>query len=109
MNQKQLILVLVALALVGSAGLVLFKQHQESWNQPGARMGDKVLPDFRPNDVAAIHIKGASDVNLVHKNDLWRVSERSDYPANFGKISDLLIKLQGLKVVEADTVGASQL
>ena len=72
-------------------------------------MGDKVLPDFRPNDVAAIHIKGGSEINLVHKNDLWRVAERNDYPANFGKISDLLIKLQDLKVMEAETVGPSQL
>jgi hypothetical protein len=109
MNRKQLILVLVALAVVGSAGLVLFRQHQESWNQAGARMGDKVLPNFRPNDIAAIHIRGTSDANIVHKNGLWRVAERNDYPANFGKISDLLIKLQNLKVVEAETVGPSQL
>lgn len=109
MNRKQLLLVLAALAIVGSAGLVLFKQNKESWNQAGAKMGEKVLPDFRPNDVAAIHVKGDSEVHLIHTNDLWRVSERNGYPANFGKISDFLIKLQALKVVEAETVGPSQL
>jgi hypothetical protein len=109
MNRKQLILIFVALVVIGSAAVVLFRQRKESWNQLGAKMGDKVLPHFQPNDVTAIHIRGAADLNLVHKNGLWRVAERDDYPANFGRISDLLIKLQGLKVIEANTVGPSQL
>ncbi len=109
MNRKQLMLVLAALVIVGSAGLVLLNQHHESWNAPGARMGDKVLPNFQPNEVAAIHIRGVSDLNLVHGSNLWQVSERDNYPASFGRISDLLIKLQGLKVVESETVAPAQL
>lgn len=109
MNRKQLILLLVFLAVIGGAGLVLLNKHKESWAVHEAKMGDKVLPDFRPNDVASIHIKGGSDLNIVRKNDIWRVPERNDYPANFGQISDLLIKLRNLKVVEAETVGPSDL
>lgn len=109
MNRKQLTLVLAALVVVGTAGLILIKQHRESWNSSGAQMGAKVLPNFRPNDVAAIRIKGDSELHLVHSNDLWRLAERHDYPANFGRISDVLIKLQGLKVVESETVEPSQL
>ncbi len=109
MNRKQLIFLLVAMAVIGGAGLVLLNQHQESWAVHEAKMGDKVLPNFQPNDVAAIHIKGGSDLNVVHKNDLWHVQERGDYPANFGQISDLLIKLRDLKVVEAESIGPSDL
>jgi hypothetical protein len=109
MNRKQLMLILAALVVVGTAGLILIKQHRESWNSSGAQMGARVLPNFRPNEVAAIRIKGNSELHLVHSNDLWRVSERNDYPANFGRISDVLIKLQGLKVVESETVEPSQL
>lgn len=109
MNRKQLILLLLVLAIIGGAGLVLFKRNQESWAVPGAKMGDKVLPNFQPNDVAAIHIKGASDLNLARKNDVWRVQERGDYPANFHQISDVLIRLKSLKVVESETVGSSDL
>ena len=72
-------------------------------------MGDKVFPNFQPNDVAAIHVKAGADLNVVRRNDVWRVQERGDYPANFGQISDLLIKLKDLKVVEAETVGSSDL
>jgi len=97
------------MAIIGGAGLVLLKRNQESWAVPEAKMGDKVLSNFQPNDVAAIHIKGGADLNLVHKNDLWRVQERNDYPANFHQISDLLIKLKDLKVVESETVEPSEL
>jgi Domain of unknown function (DUF4340) len=109
MNRKQLILLLVVLAVIGGAGLVLLNQHKESWAVHEAKMGDKVLPNFQPNDVAAIHIKGGADLNIVREKDVWRVKERGDYLANFGQISDLLIKLRDLKIVEAETVGSSDL
>jgi hypothetical protein len=109
MNLKQLILLLIMLAVIGSAGLILYHRNQDSWAVPEARMGDKVLPDFQPNHVAAIHIKGALDLNLAHENDGWRVRERHNYPANFHQISDVLIKLKSLKVVEADTAEPSDL
>ena len=109
MNRKQLIFLLAVLVVTGSAGLVLLNRNKESWAVPEAKMGDKVLPNFQPNDVAAIHIKGRSDLNLAHKSDLWRVQERNEYPADFHKISDILIKLKGLKVVESETVEPSDL
>jgi hypothetical protein len=109
MNRKQLIFLLVVMGIIGSAGLVLLKQKKESWTAREAKMGDKVLPNFQYNDVAAIHIKGGSELNLARKNGLWRVQERSDYPADFHQISDLLIKIRNLKVVQADEIGPSQL
>ena len=44
------------------------------------------------NDVTAIHIKGSSELNLVKKDDSWRVQERGDYPANYNEISDFILK-----------------
>jgi hypothetical protein len=109
MNRKQLILILIFLAVVGSAGLILLNRQRESWAVPETKMGEKVLPNFQPNDVESIRIKGASEVNLVHKDGLWRVPARYDYPANFHQISDVLIKLKELKIVEANTVEESDL
>jgi hypothetical protein len=48
-------------------------------------------------------------LNLVKKDDLWRVRERGDYPANFSQLSDLLLKLRDLKVVQVEDIGPSQL
>jgi hypothetical protein len=109
MNRRQLGLLLVALVIIGSAGLILLKRHRESWSQPQAKTGDKVLVDFQPNAVAAIRITNGAELNLVYDRELWRVRERNNYPADFHKISDLLIKLKALKVVEAETVDPSEL
>jgi len=109
MNRNQLILLLVALAVIGGAGLMLLNRHDESWSSAGSKLGQKLLPDFKVNDVADIHIKGESDLNLVKKDNKWRVAERNDYPANFSDISDLLIKMGDLKIAQDEPIGPSQL
>jgi hypothetical protein len=109
MNRKQLILLLAALIILGGAGLMLHNHNQESWDTSGGQLGRKILPNFQVNDVAALHIKGATDLNLVKKNDKWGVQERNDYPANFSQISDLLIKMGDLKIAQAEPIGSSQL
>jgi hypothetical protein len=109
MTRKQFTLVLLSLALIGGACLVLLNRSKELWAVRDSNVGGKLLPNFRFNDVAAIHIKGSSDLNLVRENGVWRVKERGDYPANFHQIGDLLLKIKDLKVVQSETVGPSQL
>jgi len=67
MNHKQLILLLAALIVLGGAGLVLHNRNQQSWDSSGGKLGQKLLPGFQVNDVAAIHIKGGADLDLVKK------------------------------------------
>jgi hypothetical protein len=109
MNRKQFILVLAALAVIGGAGLVLLKHRKESWTVRESKMGDKVLPNFRFNDVAAIHIRGGVELNVVYTDGLWRVRERGGYAANYQQIRDLLMKVRDIKVVQSETIGPSQL
>src|SRR4051794_15525161 len=111
MNRKQFLFVLIALAVIGSAGLILLNRKKESWTIREARMGDKVMPDFKVNDVAGLHIKGkdGADFNVVFTNGFWRVRERNDHEANYQQIRDLLIKLRDAKVVQAETIGHSDL
>jgi hypothetical protein len=109
MNRKQLILLLAALVVLGGAGLMLHNRAQESWDSSTGRLGQKLLPNFQVNDVASLHIKGADDLDLVKKDDRWRVEERNDYPANFSEISELLIKMGDLKIAQAEPIGSSQL
>jgi len=100
---------LAVLLVIGGAGLVLARRNKESWTQPDARMGQKVLPNFPFNEVAAIHIEAERGLDLVRKGDTWRVPQRADYPANFHQLSDLLIKVRDLKVVQSEPVTPSEL
>jgi hypothetical protein len=110
MNRNQFIILLVLVAVLGGAGLVLYNKENKSWTGGGQTAGQKLIRDFQVNDVAHIVIKQANqELNLAKKEDLWRVRERSDYPANFSEISGLLLKLRDLKIVQSEKVGASQL
>jgi hypothetical protein len=111
MNRKQLVILLGLVVVLGGAGLLLNKRQKTSWTDSNTTVGTKVLGDFPVNDVAEITIK--HDTNTLtlakKKDDVWRVRERKDYPANYSEISDFLMKARDLKVVQSEQVGPSQL
>jgi hypothetical protein len=109
MNLKQLGILIVVVIVVGAAGLVIHNRQTSAWSGGGADVGKKLLGDkFPVNDVAHIAIKhGTNELNLVKKDDLWRVRERGNYPANFSQISEFLLKARDLKIVQTEEVGAS--
>lgn len=110
MNRKQFIILLILVAVIGAAGLHVYKHNNSSWHGNSAAIGQKLLPDLPINDIAQVTIKsGAGDVTLERQNNLWRVHERNDYPANFSQISGMLMKLADLKVAQNQDVGPSQL
>jgi hypothetical protein len=109
MNRKQLIIMLVLVALIGGAGVLLVNRQNESWKGTNASIGKKLLGDFPVNDVTHISFRqGTNQLNLA-KTDIWRVRERNNYPADYKEISDFLIKLNDLKVVQTEKIGSSQL
>ncbi len=110
MNRKQLTTLLVLVVVLGGAGLLLRNRQSASWTEKNPAVGKKLLGDFPVNDVAQIVVrKGTNVLVLAKKEDLWRVQERKDYPANYPEISDFLLKVRELKVVQSEQVGPSQL
>ncbi|MGA2176157.1 MAG: DUF4340 domain-containing protein [Verrucomicrobiota bacterium] len=109
MNRKQLFLLLVALAFIGGACLLLLRRNEQSWSAPGGQTGKKLLQNFQVNDVAAIHLKGESELTLARKAEGWCVLEKGNYPANFSQISELLLKISDLKIVQSEPIAAAQL
>ncbi len=110
MNRNQLIILLILVVVLGGAGIMMHNRQKSSWQGNNPSAGKKLLADFPINDVAHIEMKeGTNDLNLARKDDKWCVRERNDYPANFSQISDLLIKLGDLKIVQSEPVGQSEL
>jgi hypothetical protein len=108
MNRKQFFILLAALAVITTAGLLVLNRHKQSWTIREAKVGEKLLPAFRPNDIAAIHIKAAADLNIENKDGVWRVRERGNYPANFDHIKNLLVRIKDIRIVQSDEIGPSQ-
>src|SRR5580692_5833363 len=111
MNRKQFGLLLVLLVVLGGAGWLLTSHRNQEEKAGETGTGQKLVGDAFPvNDVAQISIReGTNQLDLVKRDDLWRVSQRHDYPASFSDISEFLVKLRDLKVIQNDEVGPSQL
>lgn len=108
MKGKQLTLLLVLLVAVGGVALYLNQRNSDSWSQTATSSSGKVL-DFPLNDVAQVTVKeGGTELNLIKKDDAWRVKERADYPADFEKVGTLIRKLWELKPVQDVKVGPMQ-
>jgi hypothetical protein len=110
MNQKQLILLLVVVVALGAAGLWLYRGSESAWKGGTKETTNKLLGDLPVNDVAQIIIKGGTnELDLVKKDNLWRVKQRDDYPANYTEISGFLLKAADLKAVQTEEIGPSML
>ena len=110
MNRKQLTILIVLVALIGGAGWIIFKRQNSAQAPSDQKLGQKLFTDLPVNDVTQIHIQqSGADLNLVKKDDLWRVQERGDFAADFNKISDFLLKAKDLKVSQSEEIGPSQL
>jgi len=109
MNRKQFIILLVLVIVIGGVGLLVRQRGKDSWQSSTQTIGQKLLPNLSVNDIAQITVKsGTNELNLAKRDNLWRVRERGDYPANFSQISDLLLKFADLKTVQTEEIGPSQ-
>jgi len=110
MNKKQMLWLVLVLAVVGLASLLLLHRDKSSWQAPARDAGGKVLGNFDLNSVSAIQIKDASGtVKLAKKDGVWVVEQRDGYPADFGRVGDLIRKLWELSALQQVEAGLAQL
>jgi Domain of unknown function (DUF4340) len=110
MNRKQFIVLLVLVAVLGGAAWVHYRKQAAGWNKHSQELGGKLLGNFQVNNVAQIKIQqDTNDLALAKTNGIWCVEQRDNYPADFGKISQFLLKLRGLKIVQTEEVEPAQL
>lgn len=110
MNKKQFLILLGFVVVLGLWGVSQWRGKISSYSGGGKAVGQKLLGEFDVNAVAQLAVKqGTNELLLAKKDDVWRVAQRNDYPANFSEISSLLLKLKNLKVVQTENVGPSQL
>jgi hypothetical protein len=108
MNRKQFLSLMFVVVLLGGAGLALFWQDITAYRDSGAKIGARLMPEMKISDVAKMRLQDAEqEVTLALKDKVWRVEQRGGYPADFAEISGLILKLLDVKVVQAETVGAS--
>ncbi|MBV9490287.1 MAG: DUF4340 domain-containing protein [Verrucomicrobia bacterium] len=107
MKRKNLWL-LIAAAVLAAAVIVFYNfKRSAAWEGSGHEL--KVFPRLAVNEVTQIRITAPKAVlTVARKEDLWRVAERSNYPADFSKVRELLQTLWDLKAVREMQAGPSQ-
>lgn len=110
MNRKQLTLLFIGVLVLGGLGLLVNRNQQSAWQSTASVGNQPVLSNFPLNDVAQIVIRqSGAELNLVKQDDLWRVRERANYPADFSTISDFLRKVWEMKAVQTLQVEVAEL
>jgi hypothetical protein len=105
MNRKQFVLALVSLAVLIALGWGITHWQRSSYQVADTRVGTKLLEGFKVDDVAQIEIVDPKQsVTLVRGERGWSVKERGGYPADVEPIRRLLLRLEELKVVQAEGV-----
>ncbi|MCH7615865.1 MAG: DUF4340 domain-containing protein, partial [Nitrospinae bacterium] len=102
MNIKTLtILGIITVALIGMA--ILMSQQKETVLP---QTGQPVFPGLmsKINEVSELVVNVQSEtMTIVRDGESWNVKEKDNYPANMGKIREVLIGLGELKILEAKT------
>src|SRR4030065_2501670 len=108
MNRKQFLYLVIALVVLGGAGLALVWQDIAAYRASGAKIGAKLLPGLKIADVAEMRLQDPKrQVTLARKETMWVVQERGGYPASFQELSGLMIKLIELNVTQSEQVGGA--
>jgi len=110
MNKKNLLILIVAAAVLGAAGIAVFKKNQSQWSESGEEIGDKLIADFPINDVAEVSLEDKDgNVQLRKQGESWVVVNRNGYPANFDDIQGLLTGIWRMEAIQRPKVGESHL
>jgi hypothetical protein len=110
MTSRRLLILGIAAILVIVAGVWLADRQSSTGTSAGT---GPLYPQLKEqlNAVNAIHLYKAGDkrvVELTHKDDAWKVSERDNYPADDAKVRKLLIALADAKIAEEKTSNPQQ-
>jgi len=109
MTKKSLtVLWLVALALGAAVALVKIGQDRAFETATERSRGDTLFESLPADKVAKVSIKSAdASITVENGESGWAVAERDNYPANVGRINELLRTLIEVEVAQGIEAGPS--
>jgi len=111
MNQKQLLILVLVLAVLGGAALMHLRKDSQQRQGGGRAAGTELLADLPVGEELAqvVITQGSNTLTLTRTEGVWGVAERNGYPANYSEISRTVLKLRDLKSVLTEQIAESQL
>jgi hypothetical protein len=102
---QRIVAILVVLGLI-MAGVALVVQQRERETTSAGQLGQPLLKTLKAADAAAISIRepGAT-LTLERKAERWTVAEKAGFPADLDKVTELVVKMIGLRVGQSEPLG----
>jgi hypothetical protein len=106
MNARIALTLVVLLAVVGGGALLFQEQDRARRPQSAAALGKPLLADLKAADISAVRIaEPKATLTLKRKDDGWVIAERRDFPADFARVREFVVKLLELKVGQSEPIG----
>ena len=94
------LLVVVAVVLIVLAVFSTKSRHAA----PPDEIGKSVLPNLNINAIRSIEMqKGEKKVTLSYTDNVWKVADLFNYPADFSKVRDHILLLANLKIADRES------
>jgi len=110
MNNRQLIVAVAVLVILGAVFLIVSKKEDTSWEGgDDSIVKNPLFKEFDVNSVSCLELKGSkSKVKISRSEDGWTVEERGGFPANFDQLKKFILAVSKLEVVQRPRVLKSQ-
>jgi len=111
MNSRQLINALIVLVILTVVSFFVFRKDKSSWKQGDDTKSTTLIKKLNVNLVSGVSIRTPKGTLELKKNDngKWMVSGiGKGYPADFSKLSSLLLRIKDMEVTQMPRVLHSQ-
>jgi len=106
MSARIVAILVVLLVALGGAALLLQREDSARRPQNVSSLGQLLFKDLKAADIARIRIvEPKSTLTLSRKEDGWVIVERGDFPADFAKVREFVVKAVSLKIAQSEPVG----
>lgn len=105
MNARIAAALVVLLAALGGGALLVHEQRRAGEPAAAARLGKPVLPGLQAAAIESVVIREPQGVlTLERRADGWAIAERAGFPADVGKVRELVLAMLGLKVGQVEPI-----
>jgi hypothetical protein len=106
MSARVALILVVLLAVLGGGALLYQQQERSRRPENVGSLGQTLLKDLKAAEVKGIRIvEPKATLTLSLRNDSWVIAERADFPADFAKVRDFVVKAISLKVGQSEPIG----
>jgi hypothetical protein len=105
-NARIAAILVVLLLVLGGGALLTFQQERAQRASNVDTLGRTVLPGLQAADVRAIRLAETKATLTLRRSEAgWNIAERENFPADFERVREFVLKAISLKVGQSEPLG----